>query len=90
MQGDELAGSSPATHLAVLRNFAPNLRCEIALVDSSIAAQSEVQDELEELVAAMGGRVVVADLASSPGSNHHDPRKLFSTFSHIFQAEMLR
>ena len=90
MQGDELAGSSPATHLTVLRNFAPKLRCDIALMDSSIAAQSEVQDELEEIVRAMGGRVVVADLASNPGSNHHDPAKLFSAFSHIFQAEMLR
>jgi len=26
----------------------------------------------------------VADLASHQGSNHHDPEKLFSAFSHIF------
>jgi hypothetical protein len=44
-----------------------------------------VLHELEELVGAMGGRVVVADLASHPGSNHHDSEKLFLTFSHIFQ-----
>lgn len=90
MHGDELAGSSPANHLKVLKGFAPNLRCDVALVDSSIATQIEVQRELDELVTEMGGRVVVADLASSPGSNHHDPAKLFSTFSHIFEAEMLR
>ena len=84
MKGDELAGSSPAHHLNVLRNFAPNLACDIALVDNSLAAQSDLLGELEERVSAMGGRVVVADLASHPGSNHHDSEKLFLTFSHIF------
>jgi len=88
--GDELAGSSPADHLRILRRFSPNLSCDIALLDSSIAARSELLVELEGLVEAMGGRVFVADLASHPGSNHHDTEKLFLTLSHIFQAEMLR
>ena len=90
MHGDELAGSSPADHLRVFRKFAPLMTCDIALVDSSIAAQATVLSELDELVAAMGGRVFVADLASHPDRNHHDPEKLFSAFSHIFQSEMLR
>ncbi len=84
MKGDELAGSSPADHLHVLRNFAPNLACDIALVDSSIASQPEIMKELEQRVSAMGGRVMMADLASHPGSIHHDSEKLFSAFSHIF------
>jgi uncharacterized cofD-like protein len=88
--GDELAGSSPADHLRILRRFAPDLGCDIALLDSSIAARSELLIELEGLVEAMGGRVFVADLASHPGSNHHDTEKLFLTLSHIFQSEMLR
>jgi uncharacterized cofD-like protein len=88
--GDELAGSSPADHLRILRRFAPDLNCDVALLDSSIAARSELLIELEGLVEAMGGRVFVADLASNPGSNHHDTEKLFLTLSHIFQAEMLR
>ena len=90
MHGDELAGSSPADHLRVMRRFAPLMTCDIALVDSSIAAQASVLSELDELVAAMGGRVFVADLASHSDPNHHDPEKLFSAFSHIFQSEMLR
>ena len=90
MHGDELAGSSPADHLRVMRRFAPSMTCDIALVDSSIAAQASVLSELDELVAAMGGRVFVADLASHSDPNHHDPEKLFSAFSHIFQSEMLR
>ena len=68
MKGDELAGSSPADHLHVLRSFAPDLACDIALVDSAVASQSDVLSELEQLVSGMGGRVIVADLASHPGS----------------------
>lgn len=88
--GDEFAGNTPAAHLQVLRRLAPDLRCDIALLDESIAAQANVLPELEILVAEMGGRVNVADLASHPGSKHHDPQKLFSAFSHIFDSEMLR
>lgn len=90
MHGDELAGSSPADHLRVMHRFAPQMRCDIALVDSSIASQPSVLSELEELVGAMNGTVFVADLASSHDRNHHDSEKLFSAFSHIFQSEMLR
>jgi uncharacterized cofD-like protein len=88
--GDEFAGNSPAEHLRVLRRFAPELRCDIALIDESIAEQNGALDELADLVADMGGRVIVADLALNPGSKHHDPAKLFSAFSHIFASEMLR
>lgn len=88
--GDEFAGNTPAEHLQVVRRFAPDLRCDIALLDKSIAAGAEVMPELERLVTEMGGRVIVADLASHPGSKHHDPNKLFSAFSHIFESEMLR
>ncbi|MGA0112783.1 MAG: gluconeogenesis factor YvcK family protein [Candidatus Nanopelagicaceae bacterium] len=88
--GDEFAGNSPAEHLRVLQRFAPGLKCEIALIDRSIAEQNGALNELEDLVADMGGRVIVADLALNPGSKHHDPAKLFSAFSHIFASEMLR
>ena len=90
IQGEELAGSSPADHLRVMRRFAPKISCDIALVDSSIASQPSILSELDQLVEAMGGRVFVADLASHKDPNHHDSEKLFSAFSHIFQAEMLR
>ena len=90
IQGEELAGSSPADHLRVMRRFAPKMKCDIALVDSSIASQPSILSELDQLVDAMGGRVFVADLASRHDHNHHDPLKLFSAFSHIFEAEMLR
>lgn len=90
MRGDELAGSSPADHLRVLQKYAPGLRCDIALVDTSIGSQSTLLTELDALVAAMGGRVFVADVAMESEPNHHDHAKLFSAFSHIFQSEMIR
>lgn len=90
IQGDELAGRSPADHVRVMRRFSPEMRCDIAMVDSSLASQPSILSELDQLVEAMGGRVFVADLASRKDPNHHDCEKLFSAFSHIFQSEMLR
>ena len=80
MQGEELAGSSPAEHLAVLKKYAPSFSCDIALADSSVVHD---KNELAATITAMGGQLVVADLAS-PGSLHHDPAKLTSVISHIF------
>ena len=90
MIGDEFAGNSPSDHLRVIQKFAPGLKCDIALVDKSVGSQPKVLQELDELVAALGGRVFVADLAIENEPNHHDHAKLFSAFSHIFQSEMLR
>jgi uncharacterized cofD-like protein len=90
MSGDELAGSSPSEHLKIMLRYAPELRCDIALADHSITASPEERETLEEIVASMGGKLVVSDLAAHPGSNHHDPRKLVSAFAHIFQAEVIR
>ena len=88
--GDEFAGNSPAEHLRLLRIFAPELGCDIAVVDQSIMTHAEMSSALEAIVKEMGGRLIVADLATSPGSNHHDPRKLVSVFRNIFAGEMLR
>ena len=90
MTGDELAGSSPAEHLSIMAKYAPQLRCDIALADLSIASQPTERNSLEKLVTSLGGQLIVADLSSQRGSNHHDSKKLTSTFSHIFSGEMLR
>ena len=88
--GDEFAGYSPAEHLRLIQRYAPELKCDIALADSSITARPEIENELSEIVNDLGGRLVVADLATNPGSNHHDPGKLTSIFRNIFASEMLR
>jgi uncharacterized cofD-like protein len=88
--GDELAGSSPAEHLRIMLRYAPSFRCDIALADHSIASSPTERAALEEIVNSMGGRLVIDDVATHPGSNHHDPRKLISAFRHIMQKEVIR
>ncbi len=80
MRGDEFAGSSPAEHLSILQKFTPNFHCDIALVDISVALD---KGSMAAAVSAIGGELVVADIASV-GSVHHDPRKLGPVISHIF------
>lgn len=84
INGDEFAGSSPADHLRIMLRYAPELRASIAIADQSLLARDEVRREVESILADMGGELYVADLANSPGSIHHDPKKLASAFSHIF------
>lgn len=80
IHGDELAGSSPAEHLEILQKYAPSFTCDVALADSSVVSD---KNELAAHVTAMGGQLVVADLALS-GSLHHDSAKLTPVISHIF------
>ena len=80
MRGDEFAGSSPAEHLSILQKFAPNFRCDIALADISVALD---KGSMAAAVSAIGGELVVADIASG-GSVHHDPEKLGPVICHIF------
>lgn len=90
MSGDELAGSSPSEHLRIMLRFVPNLRCDVALADQSIAASSNERAALEEIVKSMGGELVITDLAAHPGSHHHDSGKLISAFRHIMVGEVIR
>ena len=90
MQGDELAGSSPTEHLQVLFSYAPEFQIDVALADRSTVSTPEIRSELENLVRAHGGRLIVADLAENPGSIHHDSEKLADSFRNIFTTEMIR
>ena len=79
---DEFAGSSAADHLEFVLAHVPHLRIDYAIVDP---AAVEVNSRLKGLVEGLGGELVVAPLAKSPGSYHHDVTKLRSIFSHIMQ-----
>lgn len=85
--GDELSGTSPHHHLAVMQRFAPSLRFDIALADTSAARYGSA---LESKVREMGGRLVLADLTQKSDPHHHDWEKLASAFSHIFSTESVR
>jgi hypothetical protein len=66
------------------------LKCDFAIADESIMARGESGKELESIVNDMSGNLIVAELAASPGSNHHDPGKLSSVFRNIFATEVIR
>lgn len=90
VSGDELAGTSPADHLKVLRKFAPQLTCDFALADHSITTSQGAFQELSAILKEMGGTLIVSDLATNPGSNQHDHEKLFSEFRNIIASEVIR
>jgi len=78
---DEFAGYSAQEHLALIIKHLPDLHCDFAIADRTSITDSV---GLKEMVEGCGGELILADLAKSPGSFHHDPQKLAPVFSHIF------
>jgi len=77
----EFAGVSAEEHLELILSHLPNFHIDYAIADpASIHPQSRLQGVVE----GCGGELVVAPVAQHPGSFHHSPEKLASTFSHIF------
>lgn len=85
--GDELSGTSPHHHLAVMQRFAPTLRIDLALADKSASRYGAA---LEKKVREMGGELFLADLTQESDPYHHDSQKLASAFRHIFADESVR
>ena len=79
---DEFAGSSAADHLEFVLAHTPQLRIDYAIVDP---AAIEKNSKLQGMVEGLGGELIVAPLAQSPGSYHHDVKKLRSVFAHIME-----
>ena len=79
---DEFAGSSAEDHLQFVLQHVPHLRIDFAIVDP---AAIEKSSKLKGLVEGLGGELVVAPLAQSPGSYHHDVKKLRAVFAHIME-----
>lgn len=75
----EYAGYSPLNHLEILQRFAPDLRFDLVILDSS----SEGEDELRAHLSTIGSELLVADLRSVGAPLHHDVKKLGQLFAHI-------
>ncbi len=75
----EYAGYSPAEHMRILQNYAPQLRFDLVILDSS----AEGEQELRTYLSTIGSELVVADLRSSGAPLHHDVKKLGQLFAHI-------
>lgn len=78
--GEEYAGHAPEEHLGLIAHYAPHMRCDFVVADTSVVKDVPA---LMELVGQMGGELVLADLRIAPGSVHHDVEKLTSVFRHI-------
>jgi hypothetical protein len=64
----------------MLHKYAPEMKIDHVLIDE---AELEDGQRLQLLVESFGGNLHVADLRKSPGSLHHDVKKLISALSHI-------
>lgn len=84
--GDEYAGHAPEEHLALVARYAPKMRCDYVIADTSVVRDFNT---LDQRVAQMGGELVVADLRKAPGSVHHDDEKLTSVFRNIMMNSLI-
>ena len=84
-QPGETGGFSPADHLSVLLEHAPDLRLHSVLADAGTLrrAGAEAAWHLEEVTSAVGARLVLADVAASDGSPRHDPRLLADAYEKV-------
>ena len=78
---DEFAGFSAQEHLALIQKHLPDLHIDFALADQVSLNHSP---GLQVAVEGCGGQLILGELAKSPGSFHHDPRKLAPLLRHIF------
>lgn len=84
-QAGETGGFGPSDHLAVLAEHAPELTIDVVLADETVLESGLA--ELEETVAALGARLVIADVAADDGSPRHDPVKLAAAYTRIFATD---
>ena len=76
-QAGETEGLSPVDHLEVLNAHAPDLRIDVVVADTSLCDDNGV---LGSVARQLGARLVVGDVASSPGSDQHDSARLSEMF----------
>lgn len=79
---DETQGFSPARHLEILIEHAPDLRFDAIIVDESFASGDV---ELVDYAQRLGARLVVADIRLHNGSSRHDPLRLASVYRDVFE-----
>ena len=86
LSGNEYAGYSPEEHLGLIQQYAPDFRADYVVADNSVVRDV---NSLENLVRAMGGQLVIAELRQEVGSVHHDVEKLTSVFGHIMSESLI-
>jgi uncharacterized cofD-like protein len=79
-QEGETDGFSPAHHLEVLAEHAPDLRLDVVLVDERAIDGAA---HLRATAVAMGAKLVVADIAVDGPDARHDPVKLADAYARL-------
>ena len=79
-QPGETSGFSPQRHLEVLRDQCAGLRVDTVVADPARVADVEA---LASAASALGGRLVLAAVASRDGSARHDPDLLASALGGV-------
>lgn len=80
-QVGETAGFSPHMHLEVLHTHAPELVVDVVLAEPKVV---EDPTTLEKAAEALGGRLVLAEVAADGGAPRHHPARLAAAYAHIF------
>ncbi|NEA28878.1 uridine diphosphate-N-acetylglucosamine-binding protein YvcK [Actinomadura bangladeshensis] len=80
-QPGETDDFSPQTHLEVLQAHAPDLRVDVVIADRAVVDDPAA---LEKAAQALGGRLVLADVAADDGSPRHEPARLAQALVQIF------
>ncbi len=76
-QAGETEGLSPVDHLEVLNAHAPDLRIDVVIADESML---DDKGALASVSRQLGAQLVIADVASFPGSDQHDSARLSEAF----------
>lgn len=81
-QPGETDGFSPQQHLEVLQQHAPDLTVDVVLADRGVVREPAL---LEKAAKALGGRLILADVAASDDMARHDALRLAPVLAEIFR-----
>lgn len=81
----ETLGMTPADHLNVIADYAPDLTIDAIIADSRSVTASERAD-FEESAAALGAEITYGQVRREAQQDVHDPLRLAISFSEVFHA----
>jgi uncharacterized cofD-like protein len=81
-QEGETEGLSPTDHLEVLAAHAPELGLDAVIADPSLVDR---RGTLEATARSLGARLFVSEVATTSGSDQHDPGRLAAAFGHVMR-----
>jgi len=84
--GEEFSGSTPEEHLELFAQYAPEVKIDYFLVDTSVVRNEK---SLAAIARKLGGQVVAVDIRKAPGSVHHDVAQLALHLGHIMRQSLV-